>query len=187
MLTGATMLFVTQYFEVARGVSPVRAGLCMVPAAVTMAGSALGAAPLARRIRPAYVIAAGLALAAGGLLLIGQVNGLAPVVAGWALVTLGSGPMVVLSVDLVIGAAPPARAGAAAALNETGSQLGFALGIAALGGLSMRVAATTSAVLLVVVALIAVFLLRHVGRGGEQAQSAAPDRAAEAPAPAALR
>jgi DHA2 family multidrug resistance protein-like MFS transporter len=188
MLTGATMLFVTQYFELARGLSPVRAGLCMVPAAITMAASALGASPLARRIRPAYVIAAGLALAAGGLLLIGQVNGLAPVVAGWALVTLGSGPMVVLSVDLVIGAAQPARAGAAAALNETGSQLGFALGIAALGGLSMRVAATTSAVLLAFVALITIFLLRHVGRGGEPArQAAAPDRAAEVHAPAALR
>jgi MFS family permease len=164
-----------------------------------MAASALGAPPLARRARPAYVIAAGLAVAAGGLLLIGQVNGLVPVVAGWALVALGSGPMVVLSVDLVIGAAPPARAGAAAALNETGSQLGFALGIAALGGLSMRVAATTSAVLLAVVAVITVFLLRHAGRGGEQAQATvpahdtapghdiAPARAAQAGAPTALR
>jgi DHA2 family multidrug resistance protein-like MFS transporter len=108
-------------------------------------------------------------------------------VAGWALVTLGSGPMVVLSVDLVIGAAPPARAGAAAALNETGSQLGFALGIAALGGLSMRVAATTSAVLLAVVAVITIFLLRHAGRGGEPAQTAPPEHPAEAGAPAALR
>jgi DHA2 family multidrug resistance protein-like MFS transporter len=187
MLTGATMLFGTQYFEVAKGLSPVRAGLCMVPAAVTMTASALGAPPLARRARPAYVIAAGLAVATGGLLLIGQVNGLVPVVAGWALVALGSGPMVVLSVDLVIGAAPPARAGAAAAVNETGSQLGFALGIAALGGLSMRVAATTSAVLLAVVAVITIFLLRHAGRGVEPAQTAPPEHPAEAGAPAALR
>jgi DHA2 family multidrug resistance protein-like MFS transporter len=187
MLTGATMLLVTQYFQLARGLSPVRAGLCMVPAAVTMAASALAAPPLARRIRPAHVIAAGLALAAGGLLLIGQANGLAPVVAGWALVTLGSGPMVVLSVDLVIGAAPQSRAGAAAALNETGSQLGFALGIAALGGLSMHVAATTSAVLLAGVALISTVLLRHVRPNGEPAHATAPDPAGEADAPAAMR
>lgn len=73
------------------------------------------------------------------LLLIGQAQSLAPVVAGWALVTLGSGPMVVLSVDMVIGSAPPTRTGAAAALNETGSQLGFALGIAVLGSLSAAV------------------------------------------------
>jgi DHA2 family multidrug resistance protein-like MFS transporter len=44
--------------------------------------------------------------------------------------------MVVLSVDMVIGAAPPSKAGSAAALNETGSQLGFALGIAILGSVS---------------------------------------------------
>ena len=196
MLTGATMLLVTQYFQLAGRLSPVRAGLCLVPAAVTMAASALGAPPLARRIRPAYVIAAGLVVATAGLLLIGQASGLAPVVAGWALVTLGSGPMVVLSVDLVIAAAPPSRAGAAAALNETGSQLGFALGIAALGGLGMHAAATTSAVLLAGVALTTVILLRHVGRSGEAAPATAPDHAAEAgppdhateaAAPAALR
>jgi DHA2 family multidrug resistance protein-like MFS transporter len=117
MLTGAVMLLVTQYFELVRDLSPVRAGLCMVPAAVLMTTSSLLAPRLARWIRSAYVIAGGLVVAVAGLLLISQANGLSPVVAGWALITLGSGPMVVLSVDLVISAAPPARAGSAAALN----------------------------------------------------------------------
>ncbi|HEY2077341.1 MAG TPA: hypothetical protein VGH53_13500 [Streptosporangiaceae bacterium] len=44
--------------------------------------------------------------------------------------------MVTLSVSLILGAAPPARAGAAAALNETSTQLGFALGIAILGSVA---------------------------------------------------
>jgi len=139
ILTGAVMLLVTQYFELARGLSPVRAGLCLVPAAATMTASSLLAPRLASRIRPAYVIAGGLGVAIVGLLLISQASGLTAVVAGWALVTLGSGPMVVLSVDLVIGSAPPDRAGSAAALNETGSQLGFALGIAVLGSVSAAV------------------------------------------------
>ena len=139
MLTGAVMLLVTQYFELVRGVSPVRSGLCMLPAAVTMTVSSLIAPRLALRVRPAYVIAAGLVVAIAGLLLISQASGLTPVVAGWALITLGSGPMVVLSVDMVIGAAPPARAGSAAALNETGSQLGFALGIAILGSIASAI------------------------------------------------
>ena len=47
--------------------------------------------------------------------------------------------MVTLSVSLILGAAPPARAGAAAALNETSSQLGFALGIAILGSVGAAV------------------------------------------------
>jgi MFS transporter, DHA2 family, multidrug resistance protein len=139
MLTGAVMLLVTQYFELARGLSPVRAGLCMVPAAVTMTASSLLAPRLARSIRSSYVIAAGLAVAIAGLLLIGLVHGLTPVIAGWALISLGSGPMVVLTVDIVIGTVPVAKAGAAAALNETGSQLGFALGIAVLGSLSSAI------------------------------------------------
>src|SRR5205807_8288742 len=42
-------------------------------------------------------------------------------------------PAFTLSTDLVIGSAPPERAGAAAALSETGSELGGALGIAILG------------------------------------------------------
>jgi MFS transporter, DHA2 family, multidrug resistance protein len=118
---------------------PVRAGLCLVPAGAAMTASSLLAPRLAGRIRPAYVIADGLGVAIAGLLLISEASGLTPVVAGWALVTLGSGPMVVLSVDLVIGSAPPAKAGSAAALNETGSQLGFALGIAILGSVSAAV------------------------------------------------
>jgi len=147
MLTGAVMLLVTQYFELVRGLSPVRAGLCMLPAAVTMTVSSLIAPRLTLRVRPAYVIAAGLVVAIAGLLLISQASGLTPVVAGWALITLGSGPMVVLSVDMVIGAAPPARAGSAAALNETGSQLGFALGIAILGSVASAVYRSRIAVL----------------------------------------
>jgi MFS transporter, DHA2 family, multidrug resistance protein len=40
-----------------------------------------------------------------------------------------------LGTDLIVGAAPPERAGAAAALSETSSELGGALGIAILGSL----------------------------------------------------
>jgi MFS transporter, DHA2 family, multidrug resistance protein len=72
----------------------VRAGLCLVPAAAAMTASSLLAPRLASRIRPAYVIAGGLGVAIAGLLLISQASGLTAVVAGWALVTLGSGPMV---------------------------------------------------------------------------------------------
>jgi hypothetical protein len=41
--------------------------------------------------------------------------------------------MVVLSLDLVVGSVRPEQAGLAAGMNETGSQFGFAFGIAALG------------------------------------------------------
>jgi DHA2 family multidrug resistance protein-like MFS transporter len=38
-----------------------------------------------------------------------------------------------LATDLVVGAAPPERAGAASAISETGAELGGALGVAILG------------------------------------------------------
>jgi MFS transporter, DHA2 family, multidrug resistance protein len=55
MLTGAVRLLVTQYFELARELSPVRAGLCIVPAAVTMTASALFVPRLARSIHPSHL------------------------------------------------------------------------------------------------------------------------------------
>jgi DHA2 family multidrug resistance protein-like MFS transporter len=139
MLTGAAMLLVTQYFQLVDQLSPVAAGVRLLPAAVSMAVSSLAAPRLARIVRPAYVITAGLMVAIAGLLLIASAHAGGPVAVGWAVVTVGSGPVVTLSVDLVLSTAPPARAGAAAALNETGSQLGFALGIAVLGSVASAV------------------------------------------------
>jgi MFS transporter, DHA2 family, multidrug resistance protein len=47
--------------------------------------------------------------------------------------SLSLAPVFTLANDVVIGAAPPERAGAASAISETGSELGGALGIAILG------------------------------------------------------
>jgi DHA2 family multidrug resistance protein-like MFS transporter len=44
-----------------------------------------------------------------------------------------------LTADLVVGTAPPERAGAASAISETGAELGGALGIAVLGSLGTAV------------------------------------------------
>jgi DHA2 family multidrug resistance protein-like MFS transporter len=46
---------------------------------------------------------------------------------------LGEAPVFTLTNDLIIGSVPPERAGVAAAISETGSELGGALGIAVLG------------------------------------------------------
>jgi DHA2 family multidrug resistance protein-like MFS transporter len=55
------------------------------------------------------------------------------IVAGSVILSLGVCPVVTLTTDLVLGAAPPERAGAASSLSETSSELGGALGIALLG------------------------------------------------------
>jgi DHA2 family multidrug resistance protein-like MFS transporter len=53
--------------------------------------------------------------------------------------SLGFGATFTLTADLVIGTAPPERAGAASALSETGAELGGALGIAVLGSLGIAI------------------------------------------------
>jgi DHA2 family multidrug resistance protein-like MFS transporter len=142
LLAGSIMLFITQYFQLVEGLSPLRAGLCMLPAVAGSTASSLASPHLARRARPAYVMAIGMVIAAVGLLVItqaGATTGLAAVVTGFALINFGCGPMVVLTIDLIIGSAPPAKAGSAAGMNETSGQFGFALGIAALGSLGTAV------------------------------------------------
>ncbi|MFI6497264.1 MFS transporter [Nonomuraea typhae] len=138
LLMGALMLFLTQHLQLVQNLSPWVAGLWMLPAVAASGISFLLSPLLARRIRPAYLIGYGLAVSVTGLLLITQVDAASgPVLltTGWALINLGAGPLVTLSTDLVVGAAPPERVGSAAALTETSGELGFALGIAILGSL----------------------------------------------------
>lgn len=103
---------------------------------------AIAAPLLARRIRPGYVVAGALALSTVGYLLLALVPGvssLAPVVIGFGLVYLGLGAIAALGTDLVVGAAPPDKAGSAAAMSETVQELGLAVGVATLGSLTTAV------------------------------------------------
>jgi MFS transporter, DHA2 family, multidrug resistance protein len=135
-------IFIAQYLQLVLALSPLQAGLWTVPWAL---GFVLGSllAPLAvRRFPPPLVIAAGQALAIAGFLILTQVRGsyaLAILVTGSCLLSIGMAPVFTLATDLIVGAAPPERAGSAAAISETGSELGGALGIAVLGSIATAV------------------------------------------------
>jgi MFS transporter, DHA2 family, multidrug resistance protein len=95
-----------------------------------------------RRVRPALVVGAGLTLTTVGFGMLTQVDGpggLTVVVAASVVISAGLGPLMTLATDLVVGAAPAERAGAAAALSETSGVLGGALGIAILGSIGTAV------------------------------------------------
>ncbi|MFI0450747.1 MFS transporter [Actinomadura sp. 6N118] len=135
-------LFVTQYLQLVEGLSPLKAGLWLLPAALGMVISSLLAPIAARRVRPAYVISGSLVIAAFGYLLLAQVDarsGLPLLIAGFILVYVGGAPTIALGTELVVGSAPPEKAGAASALSETSTELGGALGIAALGSIGAAV------------------------------------------------
>jgi DHA2 family multidrug resistance protein-like MFS transporter len=129
-------IFVAQYFQLVLGYSPLEAGLWSVPgAAAFVVGSQL-TPPLAARLRPPIVMLGGIAVATGGIALLTQVSvagGPGLMVAGIVVLSLGLAPLFTLAADLAVGSAPPERAGAAAGISETSSELGGALGLAILG------------------------------------------------------
>jgi DHA2 family multidrug resistance protein-like MFS transporter len=135
-------LFIAQYLQLVLGLSPLEAGLWTVPSAGGFIAGSLLAPLLVRFIRPAFVVAGGLVVAAMGLALLTQVDGdsdLAVVVIGSVVVALGVAPPVTLATDLIVGCAPPERAGVASGISETGAELGGALGIAVLGSIGVAV------------------------------------------------
>jgi DHA2 family multidrug resistance protein-like MFS transporter len=66
-------------------------------------------------------------------------SGLGFLVGSSVVYSLGIAPVFTLTNDLIIGAAPPERAGAASGISETGAELGGALSIAILGTLGTAV------------------------------------------------
>ncbi len=136
-----TFLFIAQYLQLVMGLSPSQAGLWSVPGAIAFVIASNVAPRIVRSVRPAYVVAGGLATAAIGLFLLTQIglSSLAVVVISNVIISLGSGFTFSLTVDLVVSAAPPERAGAASAIAETGAEFGGALGLAILGSLGMAI------------------------------------------------
>ncbi|WP_330186438.1 MFS transporter [Dactylosporangium sp. AC04546] len=142
LLTGAMMVFITQHLQLVKGLSPAAAGLWTMPA-VIVTGLSFQLSPLlARRVHRGRLIGGGLLVSVAGLLLVTQAPAAGSpllVALAFAVINLGMGPLVTLATDIIVGSAPVERAGAAASLNETSGEFGYALGIAALGSLGTAV------------------------------------------------
>jgi DHA2 family multidrug resistance protein-like MFS transporter len=139
---GGVFLFVTQHLQSVAGLTPLVAGLWLVPAMLATVISSLLAPVLARRMRPGGVVAAGLVITAigyGALALVDHTTGMALVIGGLALAFFGTGPFSALGMDMIVGSAPPEKAGSASALAATGGEIGIALGIATLGSVGVAV------------------------------------------------
>jgi DHA2 family multidrug resistance protein-like MFS transporter len=134
--------FTVQYLQLVLDLSPLIAGLWLLPPTIAgMAGSML-APVVARRIRPASVMGGGLIMAAVGFTMLTQLSregGLPLLVGAFIIVSIGISATMTITTDLIVGVAPPERAGAASAISETSSELGLALGIATIGSIGTAV------------------------------------------------
>jgi DHA2 family multidrug resistance protein-like MFS transporter len=133
--------YTAQYLQLVLGLSPFTAGLWTIPSVGAFILSSNLVPKLVRQFRPGYLVAGGLALAAVGVGLLTQVGvtSLPLLVAGSFVMSLGFGPVITLATDMIVGTAPPERAGAASGISETSAEFGGALGIAVLGSLSTAV------------------------------------------------
>ena len=139
MTAFATFLFIAQYLQSVLGLSPLHAGLWGTPAAFAFIAGSVVTPRIVRRFAATQVIAGGMLVSALGFVFLAQAGGasspLAWLVAGQIVFSLGLTPVAALTTDIVLAAAPPERAGSAAALSETSAELGGALGIALMGSL----------------------------------------------------
>jgi DHA2 family multidrug resistance protein-like MFS transporter len=87
-------------------------------------------------------MAGGMVLAALGFavfLTLDEGSGFLPFLIGSVVFSLGLAPVFTLAIDLIVGVAPPERAGAASAIAETAAEFGGALGIAIFGSIGVAI------------------------------------------------
>jgi DHA2 family multidrug resistance protein-like MFS transporter len=137
-----TFFFLAQYLQLVIGMEPLEAGLWTLPQALAMMVVAVLTPQFVKRTGPAWVMTGGLVVAVVGLSMLSRLDGssdLALLVAGQIVMMLGFGPTMILGIDMIVGAAPPERAGAASAISETSQEFGFAIGVAILGSIGSAV------------------------------------------------
>lgn len=132
------ILFLAQHLQLLEGQSPSESGVAMVPALIATVLAGLLVVPLVKKVRPGFVVAGGLLLSAAGYFLVAfgdHGNGPALLLAALLVLCLGVGAAETISNDLILGAAPAEKSGAAAAISETGYEIGSLLGTAILGSI----------------------------------------------------
>lgn len=138
LVLAGTSFLTTQYLQLVLGLDPLAAGLWTLPPLAAGIAAVMAAQALARRVQPLLATGVELLIAAAGLVVLTQtpLTGVTVVVVGLGPLFAGVMPVLAAGVDTVTAAAPPERAGAAAALSETTQELGGSLGIALLGSLA---------------------------------------------------
>ncbi|WP_280679968.1 MFS transporter [Cryobacterium sp. CG_9.6] len=130
------LFFISQHLQLVLGLSPLTAGLVLVPGLIAMIIAGLLVVPVARRIRPSRVVPPALLVSASGFALIalsgGTIDALGIGIA-FILLGIGIGAAETVSNELIVASAPADKAGAASAVSETAYELGAVLGTAILG------------------------------------------------------
>jgi DHA2 family multidrug resistance protein-like MFS transporter len=129
----------TQYLQFGRGYSPLEAGLALLPFPIVFVLLSPQSAALAARFGAARVMASGLAVMAGGFVMLALLTPTTSYLSlAIAFAVLGAGMSVTAApaTGEIMSAVPLSKAGVGSAVNDTTRELGGALGIAILGSIA---------------------------------------------------
>ncbi len=132
------VFFLSQFFQLVEGYTPVQAGLAELPAAAAAMVFGLLAGVAVRFWSRRVVLAGGLALVGAGLAsltLVGPSTAYPHICFALLLVGAGLGLAYTVANEVILASIAPGQSGAAAAVSETAYELGMALGIATLGSI----------------------------------------------------
>jgi EmrB/QacA subfamily drug resistance transporter len=135
---GGFLFLATLYLQDVRDMSALDAGLHMVPMAAAMAiGAVVSSRVLARRGGRLPTVAAGAAMAVGGLLLSGITTSWTAlhIIIAFAVFGLGSGAVNAPITQAAVSGMPFAQAGVASGIASTSRQVGTSLGVAITGSI----------------------------------------------------
>jgi EmrB/QacA subfamily drug resistance transporter len=135
---GGFLFLATLYLQDARGESALGAGLHILPMAIVMGpGAVLSSRILARRGARLPMLASGLGLAAGGVLLsrLTIASPTWPIVSAFCVFGLGSGLVNPPITYAAVSGMPTAQAGVASSIASTSRQVGQSLGVAVTGSI----------------------------------------------------
>jgi EmrB/QacA subfamily drug resistance transporter len=132
------MYFLTTYLQSVLGFSALDAGVRTLPIAVGMIPAAKASTALTGRVGTKVVVAVGLAIVAGALVMVsgfdtGTTDG--PLCLALGLLGAGIGLAMAPATESIMGSLPRAKAGIGSAMNDVVREVGGTLGIAVLGSL----------------------------------------------------
>ncbi|WP_201782598.1 MFS transporter [Pseudomonas sp. Leaf48] len=129
------VFFTTQFLQIVLQMSPLSASLALVPGQVVAIAVGMAVVPVARRVQVHVLIPILMAFAGSAFLLVASMgSSLTILVVAFALLNIGVGAIATVSNDVILSAAPLAKAGAASAISETAYEVGVVLGTTVLGG-----------------------------------------------------
>ena len=137
------VFLITQYFQVVRGYDTLQAGVASLPFAVVIGAMSPVAIAAMKRFGTKIVVAGGLVLMSAGFAVAAGISVdsayWGPVITSMTLIAAGLALTSSPATDAVMGALPPAKAGAGSAINDTTRELGGALGVAVIGSVMASV------------------------------------------------